>query len=115
MACKINYIFTIFLIILSIIHIAFTPMIYNGFNLSSLWFAGSGLSFLFLGIINILRAETTKMFFKLLCFICNILALVFCALLVLKLSQPQTFICLSVIVIILGLSLFDLRPDRKLK
>ena len=115
MAKKLNHTFSIILVVLSIIHIILTPMFYKIFNLGALWFAGSGLSFLFLGSINIIGPETTGMPFKLLRSICNALALVFCALIVSILTQPQAFICLAVVAMLLGLSLLDLKRSRRLK
>lgn len=112
MSKKIDDIATILLIILGFIHIILTPIFYKTFDLDSLWFAGTGLAFLFLGFINIFRIRTTEMFIKKLCSLGNAMAFVYCILIVLKLSEPQAFVSLIVLLIIFGLSLVDLKQSK---
>ena len=110
---KIDYIFTTFLIILGICHTALTPMFYKIFDLNALWFAGTGLAFMFLGLFNVSRLKTTEKFIKILCSVGNALAFIFCILIVMQLTQPQAFICLFTLFVLLGLSLIDFRLSEK--
>jgi hypothetical protein len=112
MKTKIDYTFTVLLIILGIFHTSFTPVFYKIFDLNALWFAGTGLAFVFLGLINVSRLQTTAMLTRLLCSISNALALIFCIFIFSKMAQPQVFISLFILIILLGLSLFDLRSSR---
>ena len=111
MKTKIDYTFTVLLIILGIFHTSFTPVFYKVIDLNALWFAGTGLAFVFLGLINVSRLQTTGMLIRLLCSISNALTLIFCILIFLKMAQPQVFISLFLLVILLGLSLWDLRSS----
>jgi len=40
--------------LLGVVHIAFTPVFYPGWGLDSLWFAGTGLGLVILGLMNAL-------------------------------------------------------------
>jgi hypothetical protein len=115
MKTKIDYTFTVFLIILGICHTSFTPVFYKVFDLNALWFAGTGLAFVFLGLINVSRLQTTGMLTRLLCSISNALALVFSILIFLKMAQPQVFISLFILIILLGFSLFDLKSSHAIR
>lgn len=115
MKTKIDYTFTVLLIVLGICHTSFTPLFYKIFDLNALWFAGTGLAFVFLGIINVSRLQSTKMLSKVLCSISNALALTFCILIYLKMAQPQVFISLFILLILLGFSLFDLRSSHAIR
>jgi hypothetical protein len=111
MKTKIDYTFTVLLIVLGV----FTPVFYKAFDLNALWFAGTGLAFVFLGIINVSRLQTTRMLTRLLCSISNALALIFCIFIFLKMAQPQVFISLFILIILFGLSLFDLKSSRAVR
>jgi hypothetical protein len=100
------------LIILGVCHTSFTPVFYKTFDLNALWFAGTGLAFVFLGLINVFRLQTTVMFIRLLCSISNALALIFSIFIFLKMAQAQVFISLFILLILLGLSLMDFRLSR---
>ncbi|MBN1904713.1 MAG: hypothetical protein JW927_06415 [Deltaproteobacteria bacterium] len=115
MKTKIDYTFTVLLIVLGVCHTSFTPIFYKVFDLNALWFAGTGMAFVFLGLINISRLQTTGMLMKILCSISNALALIFCILIFLKMAQPQVFISLFILLILLGFSLFDLRSSRAIR
>ncbi len=109
---KIDYIATILLLILGSVHIILTPVFYKTFDLNTLWFAGTGLAFVFLGFINIFRIKTTDIFIKRLCSFGNALAFIFCIFIVIKLAEPQAFISLIDLLILFGLSLADLRLSK---
>lgn len=115
MKTKIDYTFTVLLIFLGICHTSFTAVFYRTFDLNALWFAGTGLAFVFLGLINIFRLQTTGMLIRVLCSISNALALIFCIFILLKMAQPQVFISLFILVILLGLSLWDLRSSSAVR
>ena len=40
---------------LGVVHCALTPAIYRAFSLSALWFFGTGLALIFVGMLNVLR------------------------------------------------------------
>ena len=108
-----DYFFTILLIILGVCHTSLTPVFFKIFDLNALWFAGTGMAFIFLGLINIFRLRTAELLIKSLCSLSNGLALIFCILIVLKLNQPQAFISLLTLIFLIVMSLIDLRLARR--
>ena len=111
---KVDYIATILLLILGSIHTILTPVFYKTFDLNALWFAGTGLAFVFLGFINIFRIKTTERIIKIFCLFGNVLAFFYCILIVLKLGEPQAFISLFDLLVLLVLSLVDLKLSKNL-
>ena len=109
----IDYIAIALILLLGVVHAAMTPLFYKTFDLNALWFAGAGLSFVFLGIVNISRMKSPFKTIKILCILANILALIFCILIVLKLARPQAYISLFILVLLLILSLVDIRSPQK--
>jgi hypothetical protein len=108
-----NYIFIGLLILLGSLHTAMTPVFYKLSDLNALWFAGAGLSFIFVGIINIFRVKTGEHSIIKVCLSVNLLALCYCIFICLKLMQPQAFICVIIMVALCGLSLIDTVKKNK--
>lgn len=80
------------LIGLGILHASLTPLFYSGFNIDALWFAGTGLGILFLGLFNLatLRAHLSRN----LCLIANVIGSAYGILIVIILPEPQAFLAL---------------------
>jgi len=110
----IDYIATILLLILGSVHTIMTPVFYKTFDRNALWFIGTGLSFVFLGLINIARIKTTENIIKILCPIGNALAFIYCIFIVIKLSAPQAFVSLIVLLFLFVLSLINLKSIKKM-
>ena len=100
----IDYIFTIVLLLLGVAHIILTPMFYEQFDIASLWFAETGLGFVFLGFVNLGRLRSEHECPENFSLFCNLLGLVYTILIVTKLSEPQAYISLVVILVLLGFS-----------
>lgn len=111
----IDYIVTIILIMLGSIHTILTPIFYSALDVDSLWFAGTGLAFLFLGFINIFRIRTNEIFIKAFCLFSNSIVFVYCILIVLILTKPQALISLIDLFFLLVLSLVDVNSYLKRK
>lgn len=111
---KLDYVATILLLILGSVHTILTPVFYKTFDLDALWFIGTGLAFVFLGFINISRIKTTEIFIKILCPIGNALAFIYCIFIVLKLAEPQAFISFFDLLVLLVLSLIDLKLTKNM-
>ncbi len=84
-------------------------MFYKTFDVNALWFAGTGLAFVFLSFINISRIKTNEKSVKTLCLFGNGSAFIFCILIVIKLGEPQAFISLIDLFVLTGLSLIDFK------
>ncbi len=108
-----NYIAISLILILGSIHIILTPLFHAAFDLNAVWFAGAGLAFVFLGIINICRLKSTDHVIRKLCFISNLIAVIFCIFIVIKLAQPHAFISLIDLLLLSVLSFFDLKKKDK--
>lgn len=106
---KIDFVFSAILVILGAVHIVMTPVFYKVFNLNSLWFAGTGLSFLFLGLMNFIRIQTHETFNHQVCAAGNTAALIYCVLIVIKMTEPQAFISLLDLATLWIFSLMDLK------
>ncbi|MCP4323329.1 MAG: hypothetical protein GY787_16075 [Alteromonadales bacterium] len=109
-----EYIVTLLLLLLGIAHTALTPMFYKEFDLNSLWFSGVGLGFVFLGLLNLSRINTTEMMTKKMALIGNFIALIYSVLLVIKLGKPQTFVSLAVLLTLFSLSVFAVKRESKI-
>jgi hypothetical protein len=105
-----NYVAISLILLLGLTHTSLTPLFYKTFDLSALWFAGTGLSFIFLGLINISRVRSSDKNLRILCLIANIVALIFCILIVLVISQPQVYLSLFGIALLMILSIIELLP-----
>jgi len=82
------------LIGLGILHTLLTPLFYSSFSGDALWFAGTGVGLLFLGLFNltVLRAPERVAFH--LCLPANIIGFVYGILIVIVLPEPQAFLAL---------------------
>lgn len=59
---RFDQILTIIVLLLGLIHIILTPNFYPEFNDTFMWFAGTGLAFVYAGIINLIRLNTSLKF-----------------------------------------------------
>jgi hypothetical protein len=100
-------------LLLGAIHIGFTPVIYKTIDLSALWFAGTGMAFLFLGVVNISRIRSTDRTLRILCLLSNIISIVFGFLVVVKLRQPHAYFSLIVLLLLLILSVSDILSAKE--
>lgn len=80
------------LIGLGILHTSLTPLFYSAFDIDALWFAGTGLGILFLGLFNLAVLKASVSFN--LCLIANLIGSVYGVLIVIVLPEPQAFLAL---------------------
>lgn len=108
----INYIAAAILIFLGVAHTVLTPIFYKVFDLNSLWFAGAGLGFVFLGAINICRIIIKNNSINIISLLSNSTALIYCMLITYKLDKPQAIIILLDVSILVFLSTIDLKKNK---
>jgi hypothetical protein len=53
----IDWILAILVVALGVVHCAVTPLIYRSFSMAPLWFFGTGLAMIFVGMLNVLRLK----------------------------------------------------------
>jgi hypothetical protein len=83
---------------LGLIHTLLTPLFAPGFNTGALWFAGTGLGFLFLGLLNLASVRAPSRVLSNLCLVANAIGVGYGILVVLILMAPQAFLALLALV-----------------
>jgi len=79
---------------LGVVHVAYTPWVYDRFSLDAMWFVGSGMAIIFAGLLNVvlLRGAGKDRVTAWLVFGTNILLVLGFAVALLVLREPQVFI-----------------------
>lgn len=80
------------ILMLGIGHTLVTPAFYPGFTAEALWFAGTGLGLVFLGLLNLAIIRTPSPGGLVSCIIGNALASVYGFLIPFLVPEPQAFI-----------------------
>ena len=97
---KFYSIFSYLLILLGVIHIAFTPVFVSTFSPSAVWFAAGGLALVFLGILNLIAIQAAKRLTFSICLIANLIGIVYGILIVIAVTEPHAFAALVIIIIV---------------
>lgn len=82
------------LLALGVLHTALTPLLSPGFSIEALWFAGTGLGLVFLGMFNLAVLHSPTRFGLNLCLAANLAGLVYGVLIISILPEPQAWIAL---------------------
>jgi hypothetical protein len=114
---KVDYGFTVVLLLLGSIHTLLTPMFFKHFNENFLWFAGTGLSLVYLSFLNFSRILTTLFGIRLMCVIGNSLGLAFmiCLMNTGVGVSPQAIVSLVCYLSLFLFSLYDVRQSKTIK
>lgn len=80
------------LVVLGSGHTLLTPLFSIGFNTDALWFAGTGLGLLFLGLLNLVVLTAPQRTGLRLCLITNLIGALYTILLAVVLPVPQAFL-----------------------
>lgn len=96
---KLDYIFSIIILLLGIVHISLTPMFYKTMNDAASIFIGMGLAFVFLGVLNITRLLSNKKSVTILCLICDLIAIAYLifSCFVMQKIEPQFLVSVFVV------------------
>jgi hypothetical protein len=99
---KLLYKISALLLILSgLLQIAFTPVFFSHFGLDVLWFAGTGLGFVFLGNLNLVVLLSEKLNYYTMILSSNILGLMFTIIVLTVLNSIQAYIALGIMLLVL--------------
>ena len=79
-------------LLLGIIHTSMTPVFYDSFSKDALWFAGTGLSLIFLGFLNSAALKASIAAIYNICIISNVISVIYFALIVIVLPKPHAFL-----------------------
>lgn len=79
------------LIALGVVHTSLTPVFYGRFSLNALWFAGSGLAMIFIGLLNVAlgRILGRDRLMRVLCYVANVVTTIFGVMMVVLNREPQ--------------------------
>jgi hypothetical protein len=88
------------LIALGTVHALGTRVFYDGLSPGAIWFAGTGLSLVFLGILNLVATAAASSRAWLLCRIANLIGAAFGLLAVLAVPEPQAYLGLLLLVML---------------
>lgn len=109
---RFDFVLIMSVLILGLAHIAFTPVFFKTFTLDALWFAGTGLSFVFLGLLHLIRRTSSSSLSLFLSFIASLAATVFSGLIVIKMPAPQAFVAIAVNAMLSVSTALSIRSSR---
>ena len=78
-------------------HTLLTPVFYPGFSADTLWFAGTGLSLIFLGLLNIGAERSPEQTLRAICITANLIGTAFIALVTIAVPELQAFLAVLVV------------------
>jgi hypothetical protein len=86
---------------LGVVHTSMTPVFYGRLSSGALWFAGSGLTMIFVGFLNVAfsRNAGREKFVRVLCYVANLLTVIFGGMIVTVDNEPQVFFGMLLIIL----------------
>ncbi len=94
------------LVVIGVVHSALTPLFYDTLNIDALWFFGSGLCYVFMGLYNLAAIKVKiKSIFNI-AIALNFIATIFTIAITYILKEPQAYIALVLVIFIFFNSLF---------
>ncbi|MFO7828676.1 MAG: hypothetical protein R6V23_08655 [Bacteroidales bacterium] len=103
---KIYKISSLLLVIMGAVHSSFTPFFYNSINIDALWFFGTGLSYIFMGLYNLASIKVKiKSIFNITIAL-NFIGTVFTIAITYILREPQSFIAMILVIFVFLNSVF---------
>ena len=98
---------------LGVVHTALTPVFYGRFSQGALWFAGSGLAIIFVGLLNLTlgRDAGRDRVVRVYCYAANLLTLFFGFLIVILDQEPQVLFGF-VLIVLMTATAFTLKGAR---
>jgi asparagine N-glycosylation enzyme membrane subunit Stt3 len=97
---KLYKILSYLLILLGVIHIAFTPVFVSTFSPAAVWFVAGGLALVFLGLLNLIAIQAAKRLTFSTCLIANLIGIVYGILIVIAVTEPHAFAALVLIILV---------------
>jgi uncharacterized membrane protein len=96
---------------LGVVHTSMTPVFYGRLSQGALWFAGSGLAMIFVGFLNVIfsRNEGRDKIVRVMCYVANLLTVIFGGMIVTVDSEPQVFFGM-LLIISMTVTAFLLKP-----
>jgi hypothetical protein len=96
------------LILLGVIHSGLTPIFYKSFNADALWFFGSGLSYIFMGLYNLATLKVNINSLSRIAVVLNFVGTIFTIAITYILREPQAYIAMFLVICILAFSILSI-------
>ncbi len=106
---------TAIVLFLGVGHVAATPRFASGFTEGAAWFAGSGLTLVFVAFLNLSRLASPDADRRLrrLCLIANAVTLVWTVFVATMVPVPQAFLAAAAVLVLTVVTLIQLRKAAK--
>ena len=104
---KIQKIAIYLLILLGVIHSGFTFLIYKSISIDALWFFGTGLCYIFMGLYNLAAIKVKIQSIMRMAVVLNFVGTAFTIAITYILREPQTYIALILVIAIFVASIFN--------
>lgn len=101
------------LLALGLIHTLLTSLFYPAFNTDALWFAGTGLGLIFLGLLNLVMVRAPTLASINLCLMGNLVGLVYSISIVIEMPEPRAWAGLIAFMAITFSSIFSKKGFEK--
>jgi len=107
-----TYRFVSYLLLLGVIHAALTPLFYAFLSPNGMWFFGTGLTLIFLCMLNIAASRLLNLWLLRFTLTANIIGTVFSAVLAYVLGEPQAYIGLLFHLIVLTACILTINQQK---
>lgn len=88
------------LILLGIIHSVFTLFLYESLSADALWFFGTGLSYIFMGLYNLAALKVKTATISNMVVVLNFIGTIFTIAITYILKEPQTYVAMILVIFI---------------
>lgn len=95
------------LILLGVIHCMFTAFFYETFSADALWFFGTGLSYIFMGLYNLASVKVNIKSILNIAVVLNFIGTMFTIAITYILKEPQAYVAMVLIIFIFLYSLLS--------
>ena len=97
---RLFYRITAYSLSLGVIHTALTPLFYDQFSPDALWFAGTGLALVFLGLLNLMAERVWEVWALNICIAANLIGCVYSILGAVALPEIQAYIAVIIFIVV---------------
>ena len=94
------------LVLLGLIHASFTPFFYKSFSADSLWFLGTGLTYVFMGLYNLASLKVKIKSISGMAIVLNFIGTIFTMAITYILKEPHAYLGLILVIFIFVNSFF---------
>ncbi|MBN1888480.1 MAG: hypothetical protein JW850_10835 [Thermoflexales bacterium] len=101
--------------LLGVLHTVLTPLFYDRLSPDALWFAGTGLALVFLGLLNLVAERTWQAWAIHICIAANVVACIYGILIVIALPEIQAYVAAIIFIAIVIASILAQQNVRRIE